>query len=130
MIVDNEELADVDIFDITNPRSPQPVREYDLSAETPAWTETPNGDTPFLHDMVVKNIGDRSMMLASYWDAGYIQMDVDGPGGRAPTCPDSDFGTSDPLTGFDPPEGNAHQAESPPTTSTSSRARRTSRRTG
>ena len=24
---------------------------------------------------------------------------------------DSDFGTSDPLTGFDPPEGNAHQSE-------------------
>ena len=76
VIVDNEEAHDVDIFDITNPRRPEPVREYDLTEETPAWTETANGDNPFLHDMVVKKIGPSYVMLASYWDAGYIQMDA------------------------------------------------------
>jgi Ca2+-binding RTX toxin-like protein len=110
VIVDNDELHDVDIFDITNPRSPQPVREYDLTTETPAWTETPNGDTPFHHDMVVKQIGGRWVLLASYWDAGYIQMDVTDPA-NATYMSDTDFTTSDPLTGFDPPEGNAHYAE-------------------
>jgi Ca2+-binding RTX toxin-like protein len=110
VIVDNEESHDVDIFDITNPRRPEPVREYDLTEETPAWTETANGDTPFLHDMVVKKIGPSYVMLASYWDAGYIQMDATNPADMK-YLSDSDFGTSDPLTGFDPPEGNAHQAE-------------------
>jgi Big-like domain-containing protein/hemolysin type calcium-binding protein/LVIVD repeat-containing protein len=110
VIVDNDEDHDVDIFDISNPASPQPVREYDLVAETPAWTETPNGDTPFHHDMVVKQIGGRQVLLASYWDAGYIQMDVTDPA-NATYMSDTDFTTSDPLTGFDPPEGNAHYAE-------------------
>ena len=110
VFVDNEELHDVDIFDITNPASPQPVREYDLTSETPAWTETPNADTPFHHDMVVKQIGGRQVLLASYWDAGYIQMDVTDPA-NATYMSDTDFTTSDPLTGFDPPEGNAHYAE-------------------
>src|SRR3712207_5084509 len=50
------------------------------------------------------------VMLASYWDAGYIQMDATDPANMV-YMSDSDFGTSDPLTGFDPPEGNAHQAE-------------------
>jgi Ca2+-binding RTX toxin-like protein len=110
VFVDNEEVHDVDIFDITNPASPQPVGEHDLTSETPAWTETPNADTPFHHDMVVKNIGGRQVLLASYWDAGYIEMDVTDPAN--PTyIADTDFTISDPLTGFDPPEGNAHQAE-------------------
>ena len=60
--------------------------------------------------MVVKQIGGRQVLLASYWDAGYIQLDVTDPA-NATYMSDTDFTTSDPLTGFDPPEGNAHQAE-------------------
>ena len=49
-------------------------------------------------------------MLVSYWDAGYVQLNVDDPAN--PTyITDTDFDDPDPLTGFDPPEGNAHQAE-------------------
>ena len=49
-------------------------------------------------------------MLVSYWDAGYVQLNVDNP--AAPThITDTNFDDPDPLTGFDPPEGNAHQAE-------------------
>ena len=110
VLVDNDEFTDVDIFDITNPRSPEPVREYDLAFETPAWTETGNQDQAFLHDMIVKNVNGTNVMLLSYWDAGYIQMNADDPANLV-YMSDSDFATSDPLTGFDPPEGNAHQAE-------------------
>ena len=41
---DNEELHDVDIFDITNPRAPKPVAEYDLLARLPA--DLPDGRAP------------------------------------------------------------------------------------
>ncbi len=97
--VDNTEFHDVDIFDITNPAAPQPVAEFDLTDATfgpLVWTETANGDTPFHHDVVVKEIGGRQVMLASYWDAGYVQLDVTDPAN--PTyIADSDFGTVDPL---------------------------------
>ncbi|HYP54739.1 MAG TPA: hypothetical protein VEQ41_00340, partial [Solirubrobacterales bacterium] len=108
--VDNEEQHDVDIFDITDPAEPQPVREYDLRTATPAWDERPNGNNAANSDVVVKNIGGSWMLLASYGDAGYIQLDVTDPA-AAKYVADSDYGTSDPLTGFDPPEGNAHYAE-------------------
>jgi len=49
-------------------------------------------------------------MLMSYWDAGYIVLNVDNP--AAPVfVNDTDFTDPDPETGFSPPEGNAHQAE-------------------
>ena len=111
VIVDNEELHDVDIFDITDPRAPQPVREYDLFDTAPeAFTDDANVGTAFNHDVVVKNIGGSFKLHASYWDAGYIQLNADDPANLVYEG-DSDFGGTDPLTGFNPPEGNAHQAE-------------------
>ena len=109
--VDNEEFHDIDIFDISDPRNPQPVREYDAIDSFPdAWTETANGDNVLHHDMVVKQINNRWTMLSSYWDMGYLQLDVSDPE-NATLIADTDFTGEDPLTGFDPPEGNAHQAE-------------------
>lgn len=109
--VDNEEFHDIDIFDISDPRNPQPVREYDAADSFPAaWTETANGDNVFHHDMVVKQIGNRWVLLSSYWDMGYLQIDVTDPQ-NATLIADTDFTGEDPLTGIDPPEGNAHQAE-------------------
>ena len=113
--VDNVELHDVDIFDISNPRGPRPVGEFDLIEE--AFEEGKDiydngalGDSPFLHDMVVKKIGDTQTMLASYWDAGYVTLDVNDPSDPK-IIGDTTFDGADPLTGFTPPEGNAHQAE-------------------
>jgi hypothetical protein len=110
---DNDELHDVDIFDVTNPRSPKPVGEYDLAALFPQILETPapNGNNVFNHDMVVKEIGGVQTLLDSYWDAGYVMVNVENP--AKPTyIGDSDFGALDPLVpGISPPEGNAHQAE-------------------
>ena len=109
-VVDNEELHALDIFEITDPESPQPVGEYNLRSEAPPETDAPNGNNPFMQDMVVKPIDGRWMLLASYFDGGYVLVDVTDPA-AAEYVADSDFGTSDPLTGFDPPEGNAHYAE-------------------
>jgi len=109
--VDNTEESDVDIFDITNPRAPVQIADFDVDAEFPeVLGNSANGNAVFLHDMVVKEIEGTQTMLVSYWDAGYIQLDVDDPA-NPQLVGDTDFGTTDPETGLAPPEGNGHQAE-------------------
>ncbi len=114
LLVDDEETADVDIFDITDPTHPTPVAEHAL-AELFPQTLQPGLDQVFLHDLVVKKINGRQILLASYWDAGYLKVDI-----TDPTTPvylaDSDFTDPDPellqQTGQRAtPEGNAHEAE-------------------
>jgi hypothetical protein len=111
---DNEEFADVDIWNITNPRKPKPVAEYDLLEDFPQISQTarhPGLNEIFNHDMVVKEIDGRQVMLDSYWDGGYVMLDVENPA-KAFYVGDSDFEDEDPLVpGISPPEGNAHQAE-------------------
>ena len=128
VLVDNEESADIDIADITDPRRPKIVAEYDLDGGTvtvgsttrpsgiPAIADDVKGDSEsFLHDMVVKKIGGKQVLLASYWDGGYVKLDVTDPT-RAKYIADSDFAAVDEQlleqTGAKRvPEGNAHQAE-------------------
>ncbi len=121
VMVDNEEAADVDVVDITDPRKPVLIAEYDLANSMPQILQPGSGlDEVFLHDMVVKPIRGRQVMLLSYWDGGYVQLDVTDP--KNPVyLSDSDFANPDTigaergLTTPDgtpvPPEGNAHQAE-------------------
>ena len=110
VIVDNEEAEDVDIVDITKPDKPKLIAEYDLAAQFPDILQPDQGlDEVFLHDLVVKEIDGRFVMIASYWDAGYVLLDVTNPG-KPVHLADSDFADPDPLT-QQPPEGNAHQAE-------------------
>ena len=116
MATDNEEFVDVDIFDITDPRNPVMVAEYDLVEEFPQIVQ-PNTSlvSIFLHDMVVKKIGNRYEALISYWDGGYVKLNVNDPA-AATYIADSDYAATDPLlferTGtLLPPEGNGHQAE-------------------
>ncbi len=110
---DNTELADVDIFDITDPRDPEFISDFDpltLPNASQIVGQSAHGNTLFHHDVVVKNIGGTMRALVSYWDAGYVQLNVDDP--AHPTyITDTNFDDPDPLTGIDPPEGNAHQAE-------------------
>ncbi len=111
---DDLEAQDVDIFDITNPRKPVLVAEPDLNEEGVAQPELGLTDS-FLHDMVVKQIGGRFILLLSYWDGGYVLVDVTNP--AAPDfLSDTDFAAVDPellaQTGTSlTPEGNGHQAE-------------------
>lgn len=118
VIVDDFENTDVDIFDITNPKRPVMVGEYDLD-EYFVGTEDINDHLgtggSFLHDMIVKKIGGRYYMLLSYWDGGYVVADVTDPANLTYVA-DTDFALEDPLArerglrGLTP-EGNAHQAE-------------------
>ena len=116
VIVDNEEGTDVDIIDITDPKKAFLLAEYDLDERFPQILQAAPANLVevFLHDVVVKEIGGRQVMLLSYWDAGYVAIDVTDP--LAPTyIGDTDFTTPDPEaaeSGFVvPPEGNGHEAE-------------------
>jgi hypothetical protein len=118
VVVDDFETTDVDIFDITNPRKPKLVGEYDLDAYFTGAQDI-NDDLgtggSFLHDMVVKNISGKWLMLLSYWDGGYVVADVSNPAAITYVA-DSDFPDEDALAAERglpgrTPEGNAHQAE-------------------
>lgn len=118
VIVDDFENTDVDIFDITDPRRPVMVGEYDLDSYF-VGSEDINDHLgtggSFLHDMIVKQIGGKYYMLISYWDGGYVVADVTDPANLEYVA-DSDFALEDPLArerglrGLTP-EGNAHQSE-------------------
>ena len=114
VMVDDEEATDVDILDITNPRKPVLISETDLTAFSAQPPGAVHGDSPFLHDMVVKNIDGRQTMLASYWDGGYVILDVSNPAQPVPLR-HTDFAAADPVRAqfghVVSPEGNAHQAE-------------------
>jgi hypothetical protein len=116
VIVDNEEDPDVDIVDITDPRKPKLIAEHDLDELFPQIKQAapPNLNEIFHHDVIVKEIGGHFVMLVSYWDAGYVKLNVDDP--RNPVyLGDSDFKNPDPEAAESghtvPPEGNGHQSE-------------------
>lgn len=115
VLVDNEEGSDVDIMDISDPRKPKLVTEYNLDEQFPRIIQEDLGTAEsFFHDVIVKKIDGRQVMLLSYWDGGYVKLDVTNPK-KATYIADSDFKNPDPeatesgLTVA--PEGNAHQAE-------------------
>ncbi len=116
---DEEDLADVDIYDITNPRRPRMITELDLNEFGVAQPELNLADSN-LHDMTVKcmttgTYAGRCIMIASYWDGGYVLLDVTDPA-NPDHLHDTDYPVADPelleQTGITlTPEGNAHQAE-------------------
>lgn len=116
---DEEDLQDVDIYDITNPRRPRLLTELDLNTFNVAQPALNLADSS-LHDMTVKcmttgTYAGKCIMIASYWDGGYVLLDVTNP--ATPVfLYDTDFAAIDPelfeQTGIAlTPEGNAHQAE-------------------
>ena len=116
---DEEDLFDVDIYDITNPRRPRLLTELDLNEFDVAQLDLNLGDSS-LHDMTVKCMDSgpyagKCIMIASYWDGGYVLLDVTDPA-NPEFILDTDFAAIDPelleQTGIAlTPEGNAHQAE-------------------
>ena len=106
--------ADIDIFDITNPKKPVLIKELELNQFNVDQPEIDRTDSD-LHDMVVKQIDGTWYMLVSYWDGGYVILNVNNPANPV-FVGDTDYPAVDPelleslgvsLT----PEGNAHQAE-------------------
>jgi hypothetical protein len=114
VIVDDEELPDVDIFNITDPAAPFQVAEVGL-ANWPGAIDAQSAGfgsfaASFFHDVVVKKVKGNWLMLLSYWDAGYIVLNVNNP--ASPTfINDTTYAATDPQVPGVPPEGNAHQAE-------------------
>jgi hypothetical protein len=114
VLVDDLEEPDVDVLDISNPSKPKIVSETNLDQFAQTGLTRPHGDAVFSHDMVVKHIDGRDIMLMSYWDGGYVTLDVSDPANPKPLS-DTDFAAADParlpygqtIT----PEGNAHEAE-------------------
>ena len=115
VMTDNiDPTTDVDILDITNPKRPRLIAELDLNQYGVAQPEIGRTDS-FLHDMIVKQIEGHWIMLLSYWDGGWVLLNVDDPANPV-FLGDSDYPAVDPelLESFGAsltPEGNAHQAE-------------------
>ena len=108
VMVDDEEFPDVDILDITNPSRPKLISEMEYVDES--FQAGVNGEEVFLHDMVVKEINGQQTMLLSYWDGGYIRVNVDDPANPV-YLDDTEFTFPDPFHPAFSPEGNGHQAE-------------------
>ncbi len=114
VLVDDLEEPDVDILNITNPSKPKMVSETNLDQFAQTGPTRPHGDAVFSHDMIVKHIGGRDIMLMSYWDGGYVTLDVSNPAAPA-ALSDTDFAPVDPVRAeygqTITPEGNGHEAE-------------------
>ncbi|MGH2819851.1 MAG: hypothetical protein ACRDJ5_04265, partial [Actinomycetota bacterium] len=109
VLVDNEEPANVDILDISDPRDPEQIAETGLRDWPSAQSHFGNGGTIYHHDMQTKRIEGHDYLLLSYWDAGWILLDVDDPS-EPRFVADHDYGRRDPLIPSVPPGGNAHEA--------------------
>lgn len=121
-LVDDEELTDVDILDITDPFHPVLVND-DLNLDEPPFdvdqATPPNLTASFSHDMMVQKVGQRYVMNVNYWDGGYVLLDVTDPReDRVQLIADSDYPALDEerlARGHAiSPEGNAHQSELSP----------------
>jgi PA domain len=121
VLVDDEELTDVDILDITDPFNPVLVNDtldlaelFGVDQAEPAHLQS-----VFSHDMYVVKVGQRYVMNMSYWDGGYVLLDVTDPRpGQVSLIAESDFALLDEerlARGQEiAPEGNAHQSELSP----------------
>jgi hypothetical protein len=114
-IVDNEEGQDLDILEITDPTKPVLVSESDLDTFRVLQEDAgrPLGGNSFLHDLEVQKIRGTMTLVASYWDGGWVLVDVDDPANPV-YLRDFDYPVRDAETGLVPSEGNAHQAEFSP----------------
>lgn len=121
-LVDNEELTDVDIMDITNPASPVMVNDT-LDLALPPFSvgqaSPKNLTSIFNHDVTVKRVGERYVMNVNYWDGGYVLLDVTNPTpGNVTLVAETDYAEHDEERlargHLISPEGNAHQSELSP----------------
>jgi hypothetical protein len=118
VLVDDEEVTDIDILDITDPFNPVLVNDtLDLDALFAVNQPQPaHLQSSFSHDMYVVRVGQRYVMNMSYWDGGYVLLDVTDPRpGQVSLIAESDFALLDEeqlARGNEiGPEGNAHQSE-------------------
>jgi hypothetical protein len=106
--IDNEELKDVDLFEITDPRNPVLLSETNL----PGVRVNAYGNEKTSHDFDVLRFPDGTWhLMVSDWDAGWIDVNVTSPATPV-IVGDFDYAACDQVvTTACPPEGNAHQGE-------------------
>ena len=121
VLVDDDEAADVDIMDITDPFHPAMVNdELDLDAVFGVGQAEPsNLRSVFSHDVMVQKVGNRYVMNMNYWDGGYVLLDVTDPRpGHVTLVAESDYAALDEQRLAHghaiSPEGNSHQSELSP----------------
>ena len=114
VMTDNMEFEDIDIMEITDPTNPVLIAEVDANefgVAREGVVSHGNFQGSFLHDMVVKKIGRTWTLLVSYWDGGWVKLNVNDPA-NPEYISDFDYPLPDTLfPEFEFPEGNAHQAE-------------------
>jgi hypothetical protein len=109
--IDNEEDPnDLDFFDITDPRNPVLIAETGIG-DWPAAEVNAFGDFATSHDFDVRFIDGHWLAMVSYWDAGWVLLNVDDSSN--PTFVDDfNYGPCEAhLPTVCPPEGEAHQGE-------------------
>jgi hypothetical protein len=121
VMIDNFEFEDLDIMDITDPTNPVMVNdELDLfEVFGIGQNNPPHLASIFSHDMMVYRYGKRYIMNVSYWDGGYVLLDVTDPRpGQVSLIANWEYPEFDDqrlLRGEEvPPGGNAHQSEFSP----------------
>ena len=107
MIVDDVNVQDVHIADITKPQAP---REIAVTGQLdwPGLNDNIGDGEVFLHDVWVQENNGKYIAYLSYWDGGLVLLDVTDPANPV-FLGDSDYIYPDPLSGEDP-EGNSHVA--------------------
>jgi hypothetical protein len=109
MVVDHDNIDDVHIVDITKPFSPKEIAVTG-QLDWPADIAAEFGDmaVSFLDDVWVQENGGQVVAYLSYWDAGFVLLDVTDPANPV-FLGDSVYADPDPLSG-EFPAGNRSAA--------------------
>ena len=117
--VDNVDVNDVIIMDLTRPQSPKEIGRIGIGdwlngASYPQIADDNQLFTgvfaaPLLHDVWVMQVGGEWQAVLSYWDAGFVVINVDDPANPY-VLGDTTYPDPDPIFGVSPGEGNAHAA--------------------
>lgn len=116
--VDDLNINDVIIVDISKPQSPKEVGRTGigdwLDGSYPQIADDEQLFTgvfaaPLLHDIWVAKVGEQWQAVLSYWDAGFVMLDVTDPTNPV-VLGDTSYPDPDPVYGTSPSEGNGHAA--------------------
>jgi len=107
LVVDDDNIQDVHIVDITKPQSPKEIAVTG-QLDWPDLSDNIGVGEVFLHDAWVQENNGKEIAYLSYWDAGLVLLDVTDPANPV-FLGDSEYTTPDPLSG-EAPEGNSHVA--------------------